>query len=377
MYDLIVIGCGGIGSATLHQAAIKGWKVLGIDQFGPAHNKGSSHGQTRIIRKAYFEHPNYVPLAEEAFERWDFLNKRHRTRPDIKPLFEQTGVLQIGKPDSEVIVGVRNSCEQHGLKLETFSPEQIMQRLPLLKIEDHHVGLFEPDAGFLRVEHCVAAHLAQAKKHSATMVYETRVDSWSASEDSVSVVTDKGSFEGRRLAICAGAWARGILQQTGLSLTVIAKQQNWYQIDRVEQKLVNDFPVVFIEQDDGEQFYCLPEIDSMGMKVARHTGGKVVDADTMDRSVDEEDCSLNEAFLDRHFIHRKHRLVHHHTCMYTMSPDGHFVMDFHGDHRNVAFAAGLSGHGFKFAPVLGNRLVEMLDGNPDPQMEFLSLKRFA
>ncbi len=377
MYDLIVIGCGGIGSATLHQAALKGWNVLGIEQFGLAHNKGSSHGQTRIIRKAYFEHPSYVPLAEEAFDRWDFLNKRHRTRPDIHPLFEQTGVLQIGLPDSEVIVGVRKSCELHGLQLEEFSADQIMQRLPLLKVESDHVGLFEPEAGFLRVEHCVAAHLAQAKKRGAKFAGETRVQSWTANADSVRVVTDGGNFDARRLAICAGAWSGGHLGDVPLELKVIAKQQNWYQIDRVEQKLVNDFPVVFIEQADGEQFYCLPELDSMGMKVARHTGGRVVDADTLDRNVDDDDLQRNGDFLERHFVHRKHRLVHHHTCMYTMSPDGHFVVDFHPAHRNVAFAAGLSGHGFKFAPVLGHRIVEMLDGGSDPSMDFLSLKRFS
>jgi len=377
MYDLIVIGCGGIGSATLHQAVLKGWNVLGIEQFGLAHNKGSSHGQTRIIRKAYFEHPNYVPLAEEAFDRWDFLNKRHRTRPDIQPLFEQTGVLQIGKPDSEVILGVRKSCQEHGLQLEEFSAEQIMQRLPLLNVEPNHIGLFEPEAGFLRVEHCVAAHLAQAKKNGATFSGETRVESWTASDSSVEVVTDRGTIHAKRLAICAGAWSGSCLEGVGLELEVIAKQQNWYQIDRVEQKLVNDFPVVFIEQGDGEQFYCLPEIDSMGMKVARHTGGIVVDAETLDRKVDEDDLQRNGDFLDRHFVHRKHRLVHHHTCMYTMSPDGHFVVDFHPVHRNVAFAAGLSGHGFKFAPVLGNRIVEMLDANLDPTMNFLSMDRFA
>ena len=165
-YDLIVIGFGGVGSATMYQAAKKGWKVLGIDQFGPSHNKGSSHGQTRIIRKAYFEHPNYVPLAKEAFERWDELNDRHRTRPDIKQLLEPAGVLQIGHPNSEVIVGVQKAAAEHGLKLEQFSPDQIHQRLPILNISPDHIGLFEPEAGFLRVEQCVAAHLAQAKKLS-------------------------------------------------------------------------------------------------------------------------------------------------------------------------------------------------------------------
>ena len=377
-YDLIVIGFGGVGSATLYHAARKGWSALGIDQFGPAHNKGSSHGQTRIIRKAYFEHPNYVPLAEEAFERWDELNNRHRTRPDIKPLFDQAGVLQIGQPDSEVILGVQQAAAEHDLKLEQFSPAQIHQRLPILDINPEHIGLFEPEAGFLRVEHCVAAHLAQERKRGAELLSDCQVHSWSAANGSVTVETENGTVHADRLAICAGAWSAQLLQGLDIELKVLAKQQNWYQIDRVEQKYVNDFPVVFIEEDDGEQFYCLPELDSHGMKVCRHTGGQSVgDANLLDRELDADDTRRNEAFMDRRFHHSKHRLVHHSMCMYTMSSDGHFIVDSHPEHDNVVFAAGLSGHGFKFTPVLGHRLVELLGGSVDPNLEFLSLNRFA
>ncbi len=377
VYDVIVIGFGGVGSAALYHAAKKGWSALGIDQFGPAHNKGSSHGQTRIIRKAYFEHPFYVPLAEEAFERWDELNNRHRTEPKIKPLLEQTGVLQIGKPESEVIVGVRKSAAEHDLKLEQFSPDQIRQRLPLLKVQPHHVGLFEPEAGFLRVEQCVAAHLAQAKQRGAELHSDTRVLKWTADDNGVTVETNQGTFHGRRLAICAGAWSEKMLHGIDVKLNVVVKQQNWYQIDRVEQKLVNDCPILFIEEDDGEQFYCLPELDSLGMKVCRHTGGHALDdADNLDREVDNKELELNESFMDRNFHHNRHRLVHHSACMYTMSDDGHFVIDQHPRHDNVVFTAGLSGHGFKFTPVLGHRLIEMLAGNFDLNLDFLSLKRF-
>lgn len=377
LYDLIVIGFGGVGSATLYHAAKKGWKALGIDQFGPANNKGSSHGQTRIIRKAYFEHPNYVPLAEESFERWNELNNRHRTRPDIEPLFEQTGLLQIGRQESEVIQGVLASAAAHDLQLEQLAPAQITERYPILNVSPDHVGLLEAEAGFLRVEHCVAAHLAQAKKRGASFCSDETVSSWTATEQGVEVHTDRGIHRGKRLAICAGAWSASLLSDLGLSLNVVAKQQNWYQIDRVEQKHVNGFPVLFIEEDDGEQFYCLPELDSHGMKVCRHTGGHaVIDANELDRELDKEEISKNEHFLDQRIHHTKHRLVHYSTCMYTMSSDGHFVVDQHPKHPNVAFAAGLSGHGFKFTPVIGNRIVEILDGKIDPTLSFLGLDRF-
>ncbi|MGB1929084.1 MAG: FAD-dependent oxidoreductase, partial [Mariniblastus sp.] len=150
VYDCIVVGYGGVGSASLMAAAQKGWSVLGIDRFGPAHDRGSSHGQTRIIRRAYFEHPNYVPLANRAFEMWGELNKRHRTSLDKKELLTQTGLLQMGREDSDVIQGVVSSAKTHGLTIEHFTPDEIRQRLPLFKIPDHFVGVFEPNAGFLR-----------------------------------------------------------------------------------------------------------------------------------------------------------------------------------------------------------------------------------
>ena len=238
--------------------------------------------------------------------------------------------------------------------------------------------MFEPEAGFLRVEHCVAAHLSQAKKRGAELISDCVVQSWSATDNGIEVVTESGTYRTDRLAICAGAWSASVLSEIDIELKVLAKQQNWYQIDRVEQKYVNNFPALFIEEDDGEQFYCLPELDSHGMKVCRHTGGQVVDdANQLDRDVDSDDLALNEAFMDRRLHHTKHRLVHHSMCMYTMSPDGHFVIDRHPQHSNVAFAAGLSGHGFKFTPVLGHRLVELLDGNADSEIDFLSLNRFA
>lgn len=377
-YDLIVIGFGGVGSATLYHAAKKGWSVLGIDQFGPAHNKGSSHGQTRVIREAGFENPRYAPLAAEAFERWDELNKRHRTRPEIDPLFEQTGVLQIGNPDSETLQQVLSLGSERGLKLVEFSVEEIQQRLPLLNVPARQVGILEPDAGLLRVEHCVAAHLAQAKKRGAELSSDEQVLSWSASSEGVEVETNQGTRRAARLAICAGAWTTGLLAEIGVPLKILAKQQQWFQIDRVEQKLVNKFPVVCIEQADGEQFYCLPELDSHGMKVVRHSGGEEIESvQQLSRELDTKELARVEAFLDRHIHHRKHRLVHHTMCMYTNSADGDFIIDQHPNHPHVAFATGLSGHGFRFTPVLGHRLVEMLDGTSQPELDFLSLKRFG
>jgi len=375
IYDCIVIGFGGVGSAALREAAKKGWKVLGIDRFGPAHDQGSSHGQTRIIRRAYFEHPSYVPLANRAFEMWDELNKRHRTSPKIKELMTKVGLLQIGNPESKVIQGVQKSAEVHGLPIEQFSPEEIERRLPIFKIPKNHIGLFEPDAAFLRVELCVAAMIDQAVKHGAEIMSNTVVKQWQVDDlGQCQIETEGGIFTGKRLIIAAGSWTRQLLPDLELGLQVVQKQQHWFQLDRVDQKLLNDFPCFLLEQENGDCFYGFPEIDYLGMKVCEHSGGKPIQQPSeIDRSLNQEELARTEKFMSEHFHFGRSRLVHHSACMYTVSPDGHFFVDNYPGFSNVVFAAGLSGHGFKFAPVLGKHLVELLEGHCESELEFLKV----
>ena len=375
IYDCIVIGFGGVGSAAMRAAALSGWNVLGIDRYGPAHDRGSSHGQTRFIRRAYFEHPSYVPLANRAFEMWDELNKRHRTSPKIKELITKIGLLQIGNPDSEVIQGVRRSAEEHSLVVEQFTAEQIERRLPILKVQPNQIGLFEPDAALLRVEMCVTAMIDQAVKHGAQIMSNTVVLGWSVGGDGVcDVETENGNFRSRHLIIAAGAWNSDLLPDLDLGLQVVQKQQHWFQLDRVDHKIENQFPGFLVEQDNGDCFYGFPEINYLGMKVCEHSGGKSISGP------DELDCGLNEAalkrteeFMQEYLNHGRRRLVHHCNCMYTMSPDGHFFVDNYPGYSNVVFAAGLSGHGFKFTPVLGKHLVSLLRGQCEPEFEFLKV----
>lgn len=375
-YDCIVLGFGGVGSQALRHAAMQGWKTLGIDQYGPAHDRGSSHGQSRVIRQAYFEHPSYVPLLLRAYEMWDELNKRHRTSPDIKELLTQCGALQIGKPDSEVIQGVLRSAAEHDLKIEQFTAEQVMQRLPIFKLSDDLVGVFEPAAGFLRVEICVAAAIKQAVKAGAELKSDLRVDRWQTQDDGTILVTADGEeFKTKRLIVAAGAWSERLLPGVDLKMKVLRKQQAWFQIDRVDQKLVNDFPCFFVEDENGEQFYGVPEIDSLGMKVCKHTGGQPLEAaDKLNHDLDPVELGEVEAFMGDHLNFSRARLVHHTGCMYSSTADSHFVVDRHPEQSNVVFAAGLSGHGFKFAPVLGKYLVDLLQGADEAEFEFLKLR---
>jgi len=290
-YDCIVLGFGGVGSQALRHSAMQGWKTLGIDQYGPAHDRGSSHGQSRVIRQAYFEHPSYVPLLLRAYEMWD-----------IKELLTQCGALQIGKPDSEVIQGVLRSAAEHDLKIEQFTAEQVMQRLPIFKLSDDLVGVFEPAAGFLRVEICVAAAIKQAVKAGAELKSDLRVDRWQTQDDgTILVTTDGEEFKTKRLIVAAGAWSERLLPGVDLKMKVLRKQQAWFQIDRVDQKLVNDFPCFFVEDENGEQFYGVPEIDSLGMKVCKHTGGQLLEAaDKLNHDLDPVELGEVEAFMGDH-----------------------------------------------------------------------------
>ena len=372
-FDCIVVGFGGVGSAALRYAAQKGWRVLGIDRYGPANNQGSSHGQTRVIRKSYFEHPDYVPLLLDSYERWDELNKRHRTSPEIKELKTDSGVLQIGPENGVVVSGVLDSAAKNGLTIERFTADEIHRRLPILNVPQNHVGVYEPDGGFLRVELCVAAFIKQAIVAGAELRSNVSVTSWHVDDRGVvHVQTDEGNFSADRMIVTAGPWAAQLLGDLNLPLKLLAKQQHWYQLDRVEQKLLNQFPCVLMEQDNEEVFYATPELDTLGMKVCQHSGGRPLDsADALSRDLDVVQQQHVEDFLKRYFHFSKMRMVHHSMCMYTMAPEQKFIVDVHPQHSNVAYAAGLSGHGFKFAPSIGHRLVEMLEGTADERFDFL------
>lgn len=375
-FDCIVIGFGGMGSAALRFAALSGRKVLGIDQHGPAHTHGSSHGQTRVIRKSYFEHPDYVPLLVESYDLWDELNRRHRTNPETKELLTRCGVLQVGPADGQVLTGVLASAKAHDLKVEQFTREQITRRLPILKVPQHHQGVFEPEGGFLRVEICVAAFLKQAIVHGAQLMSNTTLQLIDGGDGRLRAQTSRGEFTADQMIVTAGPRSQSVLPQLNLPLKVLAKQQHWYQIDRVDQKLVNEFPCVFFEHDDGSCFYATPELDTLGMKVCEHTGGDVVD-DLSQFSGDLSDSQKARVddFLSDHFHFTKSRLVHHSMCKYTMTPDSHFIVDRHPVHSQLVYAAGFSGHGFKFAPAIGKRLVGMLDGETDSRFDFLKSGR--
>ena len=372
VYDAIVLGAGGIGSAVLHQLAERGVKTVGIDRFRPPHDRGSSHGQSRVIRQAYFEHPDYVPLLMESYRLWRELERRTG-----RELLQQVGLVEIGPADGVVVPGVLRAAEEHGLAVEALAAHEIERRWPGLRVQSDLVGVYEPTAGYLLVEDCVAAQLEAAVAAGAELMTETEVLGWSANEREVRVRTTAGDLVGKRLIITAGAWASAVLSDLNLDLQIRRKSLFWFDTRTAEYDVAAGFPVFLFERPAGI-FYGFPKLDRRGVKLAEHSGGRIVDDPlSVDRAIDATEQQRLIEFAAAHLPHLTPEVTDHAVCLYTMSPDEHFIVDRHPAHANVVFAAGLSGHGFKFAPVLGKALAELtLDGQTELPIGFLSAARF-
>ncbi len=371
MYDVIVLGTGGVGSAAMLACAERGLSVLGLDRFPPGHDRGSSHGESRMIRRSYFEHANYVPLLSRACDLWDDLRQRRN-----EPFFHRAGLLYFGPQDGVVVPGVLKSAQDYQLVVEQLSADESTRRFPGFVVPSDAAVLFEADAGYLSVERCVCAQIEEAVRMGADHRHGETVLRWSAEADSVVVETDANKYEAARLVIAAGAWADELLQELRLPLRVVRKQVHWYVNNEQTYRESNGCPCFFYETSDG-YFYGFPDPGELGVKVGEHSGGtEIMDPLSDSREEEPSDTQRIEQFLRTYLprvsAHRTRRDV----CFYTMTPDEHFIVDRHPEHHAVVFAAGLSGHGFKFTPVLGQVLAELaLDGRSSVDVDFLRLDR--
>ncbi|MCA9027072.1 MAG: N-methyl-L-tryptophan oxidase, partial [Planctomycetaceae bacterium] len=335
-YDAIVLGLGGFGSATLCHLAQRGLNVLGIDRFGIAHDRGSSHGETRIIRKAYFEHPDYVPLLLRAYELWAELEIQ-----TAQSLYKECGLFLAGPPQGEVISGARESASRYGVPVEELSVHDAGERFPLFHFDESDAIVFEPEAGYLRVEVCVSAYVNQAVELGATIITDDPVVSWSANGQTVCVITENEIYEAAQLVIAAGAWSGQLLSDLGLPLSVLRKPLMWHEINSPEWTQATTF---FFEKPHG-CFYGFPSIDGQTVKLAEHTGGELVkDPLFVDRGISPADCEPVSEFVRHTMKDVSMQPQRHAVCMYTMTPDGHFIVDRYPEHENVVLAAGFSGH---------------------------------
>lgn len=371
-FDTIVIGLGGMGSATVCELARRGQRVLGIEQFDLGHARGSSHGQSRIIRQAYFEHPDYVPLLQAAYTGW----QRLAETTDLE-IINLCGLVMAGKDTDAVIRGTREAAAQHGLPLEVGVASDVAERYPGLHFGDGSTVLFDPIGGYLRVENCVQAHLDESRRLGATLHAQEFTQWWDASAKGVRVVTDRASYDAKGLVICAGPWASQAVASLDLPLSVHRMVTAWFPTTRPAYARANGAPVFACQSEHGF-FYSIPALDDRGVKVAGHEPGpRVSDPAEVDRNVTTEDLAPIRQFTKRHMPDLPDEPGDSNVCLYTMTPDGHFILDRHPKHDNVFFGAGFSGHGFKFCPAIGTLLADMVTGDTlSLPADFLSLGRF-
>ncbi len=372
-FDVIVLGCGGMGSATLAELARRGTRVLGLEQFPLVHDQGSSHGETRIIRLAYYEHPDYVPLLRRAFARWYELEQECGEQ-----LLTETGMLSMGEPESELIVGIQRAAAEHSLELEEYSAREVQQRWPQWKLPEAFVGVFENVAGYLRVERCVRTQLNMAKAHGAQINAEEPVISWQANDNSVAVRTTRETYHAAKLVIAGGAWNPALFGGLNLPLTIARMVPCWFQVPDPRVFCRQRFPCFFHTSPAGE-FYGFPQIDGQGFKFAsHHIKNEVSTPAEVDRATSEHDEDELRRFASEWLTVPLGRCLKRSVCMYTITPDRHFVIDLHPQHDNVVIAGGFSGHGFKFASVVGEILADLaIDRSTALPIKMFRASRFA
>jgi N-methyl-L-tryptophan oxidase len=372
-YDVIVVGAGSMGMAAGYFLAKNGKRTLLLDSFNPPHNKGSHHGDTRMIRHAYAEGQDYVPLVLKAQELWYDLEKESG-----KQLFIQTGVLNVGKESSDMMKNIISSAKTYSLPLEVLQAKEVQKRWPGINMPNEYIACFEPSSGVLKCEVCIEAYRELAEHYGATIRTNSTVKDLSVLGKTVTIQTDEQTFTSDALVISAGAWSGKLLAKLGLDvpLNPVRKTFAWFEAD---EELYNHkgFPSFSFETPHG-QFYGFPSIDGAGIKVGRHDGGETINPDESligFGEMDSDETDLSQ-FLAQYLPSSK-QLKYGKTCMYNLTPDENFIIDMHPTYPNIAIASGFSGHGFKFSSVVGQILSELiLSGKTDQNIAPFLLKRF-
>ena len=361
-YDAIVIGVGGMGSATLYELARSGARVLGLERFTVPHAFGSSHGLTRIIRLAYSEGSHYVPLLRDAYRRW-----RELEEASGESILRVTGGLDIGPGSGEIVRGSRKSCLDHELPFEELDAAAVNRRFPGYALPAELAAIYQSDAGYLHCETAIRAHAAAARALGAEIVTGVRVLGWDRSPAGLQVVTDAGRYEANRLVITAGAWVSELLPALQPLCRPVRQVMLW--TDPLDPPVFapKRFPVFVLESPIGN-FYGFPDNRDEGFKIGKfhHLRQAVPDPDAMDRECHPEDEAVLREGIEAFFPRANGPTRRTTTCMFTNSPDGHFILDRHPEVDGVFVAAGFSGHGFKFCGVVGRIMADLCLERPPP-----------
>lgn len=366
-YDTIVIGLGIAGSAVAREAARRGRSVLGLDRYGPHHELGSSHGESRLIRTVYFEAPHYVRLLRRSYRLWKTLEEEADDR-----LLRETGALMIGPPGGELVSGCRRSVEAWDLTCEELSPGATARRFPTFRPPEGHVTLFDPRGGYLAAARCLEAFRELARRDGAQLRFDEPVVGWSRSGEGVSVRTGRAAYGAASLVVAAGGWTRDLVGERRLPLTVERQTVHFFRPGRPELFRPDRFPVFIFEggggraDADGPLAYGVPDLGG-GVKVALHHGGETADGpEDVEREVRDGESRQAHAAVEELLPDLGREPVGARVCRYTNTPDEDFLLDRLQDPRGsaapVVLATGFSGHGFKFAGVAAEIAVDLLEG---------------
>jgi len=373
-FDVAVVGLGGMGSAILAHCARRGASVIGLEQFGRGHELGSSSGKSRMIRKAYFEDPAYVPLLLRAYELW-----RDLERETGAELLRLTGLLMVGDASCEIIAGASRAAREHGLPLESLTAREIRKRYPTLKVLDDEVGVYESDGGVLDPERSVEAQLKMATAAGAQTRFGVAMNRWTTVPGGFAIqLADGTSVTSRALILSLGPWFKDALERLGVSISVQRNVQAWFQ-PSTEAYAAPHFPPFLLDRKGlPAPLYGFPDFGD-GVKAAFHSLGATTDALHVDREVNTaRDIEPIVHAMEQWMPGAAGTLRAAKPCLYTLTPDRHFVVDRHPDHPRLVLCGGFSGHGFKFAPVMGEIGADLaLEEGSRHNIAFLSLRRFA
>ncbi len=373
-YDIAVAGLGGMGSAIVAHCARRGVSVIGFEQFERGHDLGASSGKTRLFRKAYFEQPAYVPLLHRAYELW-----RELEREAGEKILGLTGVLSVGQESSKILSGTLHAAREHDLRIELLTQAALLARYPSLRMRSGEVGVFEPDGGVLKPERAIAAHLQVAAARGAEMRFSAGLHSWISNDKGFEIqLVDGTRVSARALILALGPWFKQTLGALGVPIRVQRNVQAWFT-PTTRAYDAGAFPGFLVDRPElPAPLYGFPDFGD-GVKAAFHGFGEVTDAEHLDRAVDiPRDIEPIARSLEEWMPGAAGSFLEAKPCMYTLTPDEHFVVDRHPKHARLIVCGGFSGHGFKFAPVIGEIAVDLaLDGGTSHSISFLSLARFA
>lgn len=368
-YDVLVVGLGSMGAAAARTLAARGLRVLGLETFGAAHDQGSAHGGTRIVRQSYFEGSAYVPLLRRAYEGWHEL-----VQESGRDLLRLCGGIYIGDPESPVFTGSLASARVHGLEHEVLDAAEIAARFPTMRPPEHALGLYEANAGYVRPEETVLANVDMARRDGADLRFFEPVTHWAPTpQGGVELVTSRGRYGADRLVLAPGAWVSTLLPPP-VSIAVERQIFYWLEPDftlEVPYEAYADGHPVYLEETDGNgELYGFPMVDGPagGLKLAyyRQNHGVTTTPQTIDRTIHADEVEEMVHRARQLFPHLSGRLVKAATCMYASAPDDAFVLGPLGGTSQVVLACGFSGHGFKFVPVVGEIVADLVQTGTTP-----------